>query len=48
MADKKRKKPLRRPHFKWNDVVKRDVEYINGGPDWKEEQLTGRIGGLVV
>lgn len=43
------KRPLRRPRLRWNGVVKRDVESLNGRSDWKErEQLIRRIRGLAV
>eukprot|EP00102_Acyrthosiphon_pisum_P014323 XP_008184319.1 PREDICTED: zinc finger protein 664-like [Acyrthosiphon pisum] len=31
----KGKRPLGRPRLRWEDLVKRDVESLNGGPDWK-------------
>jgi hypothetical protein len=29
------KKPHGSPRLRWEDVVKRDVKSLNGGPDWK-------------
>jgi len=31
----KGKRPLGLPRLRWEDLVKRDVESLNGGPDWK-------------
>jgi len=27
--------PLRRPRLRWEDVVRKDVKSLNGGPNWK-------------
>jgi len=29
------KRPLGRSRLKWEDVIRKDVEALNGGPDWK-------------
>jgi len=31
----KGKRPFGRPRLRWEDVIKKDVEALNGGPDWK-------------
>jgi len=33
------KRPLGRPRLRWEDIIKRDVEALNGGPDWKVQAL---------
>lgn len=38
------KRPLGRLRLWWNDVGKRDVEFLNGDPTGKQEQPTGRTG----
>jgi len=45
----KGKRPLGRPCLRWEDLIKRDVESLNGDPDWKTEAAdreTWRIGCL--
>jgi len=29
------KRPLGRPHLKWEDIVGKNVKSLIGGPDWK-------------
>jgi len=29
------KRPLGRPRLRWEDVIRKDVEALNGGRDWK-------------
>lgn len=41
-----RKRPFERSRLRWKDVIKKDVESLNGGSDWKA--LIGRIGELGV
>jgi len=39
--------PLGRPRFGWEDVIGKDVEALNGGPDWITRAFDGegwRIG----
>ena len=33
------KRPLGRPRLRWEDMIKRDVETLNGGPVWKVQAL---------
>jgi len=30
------KRPLGRPKLRWEDLVKRDTEYLGGGANWKD------------
>jgi len=30
------KRPLGRPKLRWEDLVKRDIEYLGGGANWKD------------
>jgi len=32
----KGKRPLGRPHLRWEDCVKREVEVVDPGANWKE------------
>lgn len=33
------KRPLGRPRMRWEDMIKKDVEALNGGPDWRVRAL---------
>lgn len=33
------KRPLRRPRFRWKDIIKKDVLALHGEPDWKARAL---------
>jgi len=33
------KRPLKRPKTKWEDLVKKDVQSLGGGTNWKERAM---------
>jgi len=33
------KRPLGRPRLRWEDMIKKDVEVLNGRTDWKVRAL---------
>lgn len=42
------KRPPGRPRQRWEDGIKRDVESLVGGPDWKAKVADTEIRGLAV
>lgn len=42
------KRPHGRSRRRWEDVVKRGVESLGGGPDWKAETADRKLGEMVV
>jgi len=45
------KRPLGRPRLRWEDMIRKNVGALNGGPDWKTRATDGegwKIGCVMV
>lgn len=42
------KRPLGRPHMRWEDLIKKDVSALDGESDWWNEHQTVMDGGMGV